>query len=73
MTPHEITIFAYHVQCIAMSEVGDVFTLCLFRGCRVDINVWSDAQVLVNGDCQGNRNGAVSKYASLVNQHIAQR
>jgi hypothetical protein len=70
-----LSIFAYHVQCIAITKAPAVFTLSPCDGVVADVrieptrhaasgSIWDE--VTVNGQSAGNRAGGVKAFCKLV-------
>ncbi len=70
MTRNQLSLFASNINAIATIEDGDKMTLCFLRGMLVEIH--RRGLYYVDGVCEGNSHGAVSKYVSIVNEQIHQ-
>ena len=67
-----LSIFAYHISSIMLAKKGDRFTLYYKEGVEgVEVNVTHEVydDFLVNGECVGNRHGAIAEYSKIVGNH----
>jgi len=60
----KLRVFAFHVQCLCLDS--GKFGLHPFEGLAIQVDIKEDNQVYFDGQCVGNRQGAVQEFRKRV-------